>query len=400
MHFFKNNSYNYEKSFLLEPLEHSPKKGGFHWNGWNRNLKDMFNVTYLLGAGASIGVIPTLNDFSFKLKEFSEVINELINSDLESMVDHETRDLTNFTNRSLKDIVISFNQKILQTAELSDLYGSIDSFARKNLRFENKNEPKYNDIINVYTAYIIACENGYIDDYKIDKRYVNLLSNILELSGKSIFRENINIITWNYDNQIEKALDIVTTNKNNSSNGFLIHKKGTNQLHQSNNNVIKLNGSADYLDQNKFGVNFPLLNKLDKTKHEDNLIYRKTCLIKLILYSEYACYNDSIYSNIRFAWNLESKKKENPSTYFDDLEYKIISETEIFVIIGYSFPFFNRNIDNEIINTSKCSKIYIQDLYPDLIENRIRLLAGKKRFDTLQIIKSNDTSRFIVPVEI
>ena len=71
---------------------------------------------------------------------------------------------------------------------------------------------------------------------------------------------------------------------------------------------------------------------------------------------------------LSFAWEdeaISSKKIFHEQRL--PVAREIASQTQILVIIGYSFPFFNRDIDKVIMNTMMPSlqKIYVQDPFYD-----------------------------------
>ncbi len=79
----------------------------------------------------------------------------------------------------------------------------------------------------------------------------------------------------------------------------------------------------------------------------------------------------------------------------------MIKGTTILVVIGYSFPFFNREVDKKIINNIKKSgnlfkKIYYQDPIKDgqQLRSQFDIKAGH-----VEIVHIKDTTNFFVPFE-
>lgn len=102
-----------------------------------------------------------------------------------------------------------------------------------------------------------------------------------------------------------------------------------------------MNGSAFLRNkkQNKY-----LYDKYDKETHE------------LLMGALSDKLNTFTNNEIKFAWE---ETKETKSVR--NLARQIIRCSEIVVVIGYSFPIFNREIDIEIFKEFKGKKIYIQD---------------------------------------
>ncbi len=74
-------------------------------------------------------------------------------------------------------------------------------------------------------------------------------------------------------------------------------------------------------------------------------------------------------------------------------------DTEILVIIGYSFPFFNREIDRKIIGEMKSlRKVYFQDKSPDNI--KLRFQAIRENVEGIEFVLYHDVEQFLLPFEL
>ena len=72
---------------------------------------------------------------------------------------------------------------------------------------------------------------------------------------------------------------------------------------------------------------------------------------------------------------------------------------DVLVIIGYTFPFFNRDTDRKILQYIKPNtKIYIQDLNPERIKQS--LMAVLPDFPEEQIFLRKDVDQFFLPPEL
>ncbi len=121
---------------------------------------------------------------------------------------------------------------------------------------------------------------------------------------------------------------------------------------------------------------------------------------------------------LTFAWETNSTDKQRLQS-LNGLLKKNLEDTTILVVIGYSFPFYNRRIDNEIFEVQKkrLKKIYFQDpnldgeflrkrynlRLPDetsgerLRPSQVARLLGTVPID-IESIK--DCEQFFVPVEL
>jgi len=78
---------------------------------------------------------------------------------------------------------------------------------------------------------------------------------------------------------------------------------------------------------------------------------------------------------------------------------KIIAQTDALVIIGYTFPFFNREIDRRMLQNLKPeAKVYIQDKYPNRIKQNFK--AVKADIPGVHIELKEETDQFFLPPEL
>ena len=82
---------------------------------------------------------------------------------------------------------------------------------------------------------------------------------------------------------------------------------------------------------------------------------------------------------------------------FGEIDH-ILLNTTILIIIGYSFPFFNRDIDRGILNRMKnLNKIYVQ--VPEKDHNAIKERLESLRSDLPEIAFIKDIELFYIPFE-
>ena len=81
-----------------------------------------------------------------------------------------------------------------------------------------------------------------------------------------------------------------------------------------------------------------------------------------------------------YNWEYQESYKTKICTGFEKVRqfaHDIMAQTEVLVVIGYSFPMFNRKIDKSLMGSmspNKLKKIYIQDKDLSKIEGRIRTI--------------------------
>lgn len=234
-------------------------------------------------------------------------------------------------------------------------------------------------------------------DYRNDSVYTNLLN----YQTKHI-SPDINFISWNYDNQFEIAYSHYSKRIND-----LDEIQRDLQIFPSLNNddfdyarsaIIKLNGSCGFYDDSKKYSNlFNYSNhSFDESSLETflNILIPERCNFK---------------HTIKFAWENDEQVTEVRKIAKD-----IIKNSDVIVVIGYSFPTFNREIDRFIFsefdngenlfyyqegNRIPSKKVYIQDTSEKapIIRERLKSL-GNYIFEAAKIY--DETDQFLIPNEL
>ena len=178
------------------------------------------------------------------------------------------------------------------------------------------------------------------------------------------FPENVKVISWNYDFQLELASEYFS-NENFvlSGSGTSVHSPplanyfppigshfGSDFIETS---IVHLNGIAGSFLNEKQGPG--RIRSINEQPNDKDL----TSILAILSSDEFNSGN-----LLWFAWE-KNQIIEKSISYAE----KIAAETDILVVIGYSFPFFNREIDNKIFeklkSSGKLKKIYFQDPFND-----------------------------------
>jgi hypothetical protein len=150
--------------------------------------------------------------------------------------------------------------------------------------------------------------------------------------------------------------------------------------------IIKLNGSTEFHTRDSYG---------NDSKMVDNFHpYRKEMIEILVKNFAISYYHPRLHSSLSFAWESDF---QNPDII--DQAIAATSDTEILVVIGYSFPFFNREVDRKIIKTmTNLKKVYFQA--PDANNLIERFQAIRDDIDAKSLIPKFDTVQFFLPNEL
>ena len=108
----------------------------------------------------------------------------------------------------------------------------------------------------------------------------------------------------------------------------------------------------------------------------------------------YALYSkETLVPSLSFAWEPSYKEEYD----IVKLASQATKKTSILVVIGYSFPFFNREIDREILaNMSNLKKIYYQDMYASDLMVRLQSVLNR----SIEIVHITEFKQFYLPYEL
>lgn len=277
-------------------------------------------------------------------------------------------------------------------------------------------------------------ENYQFKKERIDKRYGSFISGISRRSYKVATRErkssasdqfflnsDVRFLSWNYDMQFELTLKMFFPNVVNSIKrdfNILPNKETRDEvnfipLKENKFAVVKLNGDAfwsiiDYKNHDNCPTPYDGNLKDDDTLKRYLEQYEKSDLNDSIA-PPHLCFN--------FAWEEDTNFRERYVGYAKNIEsaLAIARDTDILVIIGYSFPIFNRQIDRRLINEmTRLKKVYIQDSNPSKIESLVRgafKRLGEKTYPyfpadihtwkyTVEVEHDSNLNQFTIPFEL
>lgn len=280
------------------------------------------NVTYLLGAGASYHAIPIMANFKEKFKKFLYLYWNHQSHPYQSLI-------FEFLTRTIKE---------LDQAHTIDKHASI-------LHRKNKYEYEaFKILICYYLLYIQlnkdSNENIISEDVKelgiYDTRYQELINRI---TTDDKIQSNVNIISWNYDFQLElntsKLFDLSFEEVNKNLKIFP-NSNIRYRVNEIDAKVVKMNGTAMFYDRHTNSYNNFI--EPDSTFTKNDLLKSMDEIGKLLVQEKsnkdpMICYWFEANNEARLA------RKRAKS---------IIEQTNTLIIIGYSFPQDNREIDVDL----------------------------------------------------
>lgn len=364
----------------------------------------MAKITYLLGAGASYNACPILEkQAEMMIAVANEEIRNSTNksdgyggatSEVYEYLNHEIEKVTDENKIQVLWYIGYFGKKAIE-------YNTIDTYARK--LFLNDELDELNLLKMSVSVFFDLWENFYETRYrhfsneeysllenkniqskniaykKIDDRYKSLFSVLLDKSknGKIELNKDFKFITWNYDLQLETTFKTFLKDGNNFDNTTLDELFKFKESKNDNlvNDIFHLNGHRGFYNI-KDGIAENRFNGFDEYWKNNEYLYRAVIN------------KDTDFNNyIKYAWehNLDD-------THFKKIA-NVINQTQVLVIIGYSFPAFNRFIDQFLflqLNPDKIKKIIYQDPngneqliknlfeFPQVINGKLQVLNDAK----------------------
>lgn len=334
-------------------------------------------VTYLFGAGASgsVDAIPVVKDLPAKLQEFQaevkKIHNVTYNASLQGKLDTELLALRNELIEQLEWLYTTLSN-----------FASIDTLA-KTLSVTSRTEEllKLKILMSIYFNYLELRGAR-------DKRYNSFFANIIGTTWKEL-PPSVRILSWNYDFQFEYAFSHFSGERGSANSSYLNIKDrfGLDSEMENKFTIFKINGSASFeLDGKNFLDPTSFLNSYTDIHHD---LLKKFGTLQCILPNAIIHTVNPPRSRLCYAW-------ENDRKYVPKIK-ESIRATNCLVVIGYSFPFFNRAVDKELIGDLKLSKVYIQDLYPEAAYERFLALRPDLK-DKIEVLKNCE--QFLIPNEL
>lgn len=331
----------------------------------------MVNVTYLLGAGASHPELPLVSGISESLENFAEELNkeafqQTSNEKFSQLAKHSKQDVLELLIKDIKWLKSEIDQQV-----------SIDTYAKKLFTSGNINKLKKLKAITTVHFIFIQCFNQ-----KVAGRYDNFWATILGSHSNDI-PKNIRILSWNYDFLLEKSYADFYGNSNfNDIQSILnCHPSSNSRVDPDNFGVYKLNGTTTISEYDK-----PANVVEDFSKIQVDRFFIEKLALTYLKLSEFS--ND-YKSNLKFSWE--------PDQYnIIENAKQAIKKTNILVVIGYSFPPFNREVDRQLINhMTSLEKIHIED--PKFHEVNSNLSSALQFLGKVNIEKVNNFNTFYSP---
>ncbi len=354
-------------------------------------------IIYLTGAGCSANALPLVStiyntDNTVKFfgitDRFDFHINHFLNENLRTELSNEEIGLVDNYIR----LLTVFKKSIPE-------FGTIDTFGKYLFHID---QTELIRLKNVMTLFFLI-EQLYFRKY--DSRYTTLITSLI--GGEAVkMSDRITFLTWNYDLQLQIAAQRYSKNEEWMEDLICSLPNHVDEYNQSsgivsrNFNVYHLNGVATFSKAE--------IRKMIMSFFKDQKFYDIQVLKKLLLNSEISSKDNSM---IKFAWEGKNNQSVASNLLAEDhfgrpIRTKLTDATTL-VIVGYSFPFFNRNVDDQIIesflpdrsgNGMTPKHIYIQD--PILTPLSFMEIFGIEEGPNLKVSHITRLTELFVPREL
>ncbi len=320
-------------------------------------------VTYLLGAGASMAAVPLAAGLTSTMAQWAQ---------------GPARDMPpQVRNVPYFEQLVNNIGLVCRAAEPA---GGIDTYA-KVLYLANTSDSaaKLYLLKATLAAWLMARQRGG----KIDLRYVHFLGGLADLdaNGQFAFNPKACILTWNYDLQIELTLalrmNVAPDKVVQLLNAPPADRGQQLQIDEHGFFLARINGVAG---AHRLGDSHDASGKYSRML---SLVLGTDTYGKMAeiaqLYGRYLSGNDLIPA-IDFAW-------EDGSMWRRFLQRDVLSaiaNTRHLVVIGYSFPSFNADIDRTILQAMSPVSLTVQDPNASDVRQKLRELAPDWDWDSIR----------------
>jgi hypothetical protein len=315
---------------------------------------------YLLGAGASSQVLPLASDFASRL---GSSVNDLRLAGPKNIYNEPQASPDDPIWGNARDKLV---EAIDWLAKEASHHFSVDTLAKKLfLRGDRQNLKKLKAALSAYLVIEQSLQH-------VDQRYDAFFASILQFDKSQSVRlpQHLRILTWNYDTQLEKAFYGFCEDEDLVIRGITF-----------NDQIYRINGYCGTHPPGHIGKSFRAVwDTNSDTAWEAGIS----------LYKEYFLDPSSPEPQINFAW------EDATHNSLKNTIMKNMPELSAIVVIGYSFPYFNREVDDLIFKQFfSIRRIYLQ--YPDgahaSVEERVKRLLPPNT----EIIRITGTDLFFIP---
>ncbi|MBS3922740.1 MAG: hypothetical protein KGZ37_06300 [Nitrosarchaeum sp.] len=340
-------------------------------------------LTYILGAGASFESIPVVRTFLSRFQEFCKFLKNIAENNNYGFNLEERERL-----KHAWSVVLNFSETL-------KTYQSFDTYFKKLFHIEDLDSIKLTKkIIHLFFLWehTNSADKKPEDESKfwkqslVDRRYDAFVAGLLKpFKGKTEMFSKTNFITWNYDINLLVSIKNYFDPKTNFKNYFEKIK-----LKIENENIWEINNQVTIINMNGFFYS----QLFDEFNEFPRNISHQLMLKKIVPNYFQNNFQDLDSDKISFAWESDDDKTAQAAA-------AKISSSKNIIVIGYTFPLYNRLLDYKYFNNEIISqrKLYLQD--PNVDNIAIDLKDNFKiNLDSNLVTRIYNCDSFFVPSDI
>ena len=326
------------------------------------------NLVYYIGAGASRKAVPMVSDTPQCMRHIADHL-----SSGEYKLDSPDSDVLKELCSEMKDL-----------ADRAASCPSIDVLARR--LYLQGDWVSLRRLKATLSAYFLLQQSRSASD----PRYGDFFAYMADKddSGTLAMPTDVRVVSWNYDMQFEKSFgELIADSRyeERRGSGKMLQVVPTGvECHEHYDGIFsiyKLNGTAGTRDNREILI-----------KSYDLVVYGQTgkldssdlCLT-LRFYQNVTRGNDEAY--LQFAWEDDDRRASVVGLI------RQFAPVEAVVVIGYSFPLFNRDLDRRVFDVLRPKEVFLQVAGDEAVMDRLVGLGVES-----QIIKVvRDRDQFHIP---
>lgn len=326
-------------------------------------------LVYYMGAGASVNALPVAKDMPARMNRLADLIPA------------DTAFRPSIHPEQVEPIC-----KDMRWLAKSAADRSVDVLARRY--YLQKHSDDLLRLKKALSVFVLLEQAPKPADFRYGDFFAYLLGH--DSAGKIAMPTDVRVISWNYDQQFQRAFaEFFHPDRDNRDVGEMLQVMPANTSQELQKSfyddifsICKLNGNAGVrLIDAKTASHMP-----DSYVNNDPKYDRQDAMTAATHFYEHERHKPEL----RFAWERDRRRDDA----LERIEKWRVPVDSV-VVIGYSFPLFNRDLDRKIlVDTLKPKRVYVQVAGDDAaVTDRLVGLG----IDRASIDVVHDQSQFHIP---
>lgn len=307
-------------------------------------MRNIVNLVYYIGAGASKKSLPLVSDMPSRMRDLAKELSnrdfKLDNANQETVLDGLCTEILELADRATPSIDVLARRYHLQgnDLELRRLKATLSAFFVIE-QSRQPPDPRY----------------GYLFAFLADR----------DPEGRLAMPTDLRVVSWNYDMQFEKSFAELIPNYDlgkwrDSAKMLQIVPTGieSNEHYPDIFSIYKLNGTAGTRNSHE-----TLIKTYDPIFYGQLDGFSNFLSLTLGFYEKVTLGDDEPY--LQFAWEDDNRR----DNVLDLIER--FSPVRTVVVIGYSFPQFNRDLDRMVFDLLSPKEVVLQVAGDESVKDRL-----------------------------